>query len=310
MGWLYITYHLLREPGPQLLKSTKLKVGASNYGTTQHPSVMVVWMSGIALMKAGIVMKWVSKKNTGPQTTHLHPFTMFLESVWTTKTITSWWFQPIWKILVKSKPTNGSQRSWSFWAFWTCSYLVQNGEIHHAVAIGAIWGSCAFSLDIWQMQVNIPYIRSIWGNYIIKSDHFAIHRRTKRDMHFKLFIEIIPVNISDMSRLQNVGKSQKTTWASCEGWHKSHWNAWCCVVKLHEALAVSSEVFHYPNNPWDWYIYLHENHILPLKTTIHVGKYTSPMDLLGYGVETSHPFTKFLHFFRKKHTEKTSWKSL
>ena len=29
-----------------------------------------------------------------------------------------------------------------------------------------------------------------------------------------------------------------------------------------------------PNNPWDWYIYLHENHILPLKTTIHVGKYT------------------------------------
>ena len=148
------------------------------------------------------------------------------------------------------------------------------------------------------MQVNIPYIRSIWGNYIIKSDHFAIHRRTKRDMHFKLFIEIIPVNISDMSRLQNVGRSQKTTWASCEGWHKSHWNAWCCVVKLHEALAVSSEVFHYPNNPWDWYIYLHENHILPLKTTIHVGKSSG---LWGGDIASIH---KIPSFFSEKNTPK------
>jgi len=31
-------------------------------------------------------------------------------------------------------------------------------------------------------------------------------------------------------------------------------------------------------DPWDWYICLH----LPLKTTIHVGKYTSPMDPMGY----------------------------
>ena len=31
-------------------------------------------------------------------------------------------------------------------------------------------------------------------------------------------------------------------------------------------------------DPWDWYLCLH----LPLKTTIHVGKYTSPMDPMGY----------------------------
>ena len=33
-----------------------------------------------------------------------------------------------------------------------------------------------------------------------------------------------------------------------------------------------------------WYIYLQKSyiyHILPLKTTIHVGKYTSPMDDMG-----------------------------
>ena len=40
-----------------------------------------------------------------------------------------------------------------------------------------------------------------------------------------------------------------------------------------------------PYHPWDWYIYLHENHILPLKTTIQVGKYTSPMD--GKGIAYS-----------------------
>ena len=28
--------------------------------------------------------------------------------------------------------------------------------------------------------------------------------------------------------------------------------------------------------------YLHGNHILPLKTSIDVGKYTSPMDGMGY----------------------------
>ena len=32
------------------------------------------------------------------------------------------------------------------------------------------------------------------------------------------------------------------------------------------------------SDPWDWYLCLH----LPLKTTIHVGKYTSPMDPMGY----------------------------
>ena len=32
-----------------------------------------------------------------------------------------------------------------------------------------------------------------------------------------------------------------------------------------------------PYHPWDWYIYLH----LPWKSTIHVGKYTSPMDGMG-----------------------------
>ena len=35
--------------------------------------------------------------------------------------------------------------------------------------------------------------------------------------------------------------------------------------------------FHFPKDPWDWYIYLH----LPYKSTIHVGKYTSPMDPMG-----------------------------
>ena len=34
---------------------------------------------------------------------------------------------------------------------------------------------------------------------------------------------------------------------------------------------------HDPNNPWDWYIYLH----LPPKSIIHVGRYTSPMDDMG-----------------------------
>ena len=36
--------------------------------------------------------------------------------------------------------------------------------------------------------------------------------------------------------------------------------------------------FPIPYHPWDWYIYLHENH---KKSTIHVGKYTSPMDCMG-----------------------------
>ena len=44
------------------------------------------------------------------------------------------------------------------------------------------------------------------------------------------------------------------------------------------------DVFH-QSHPWDWYIYLHENQILPLKTTIQVGKYTSPMD--GKGIAYS-----------------------
>ena len=38
-------------------------------------------------------------------------------------------------------------------------------------------------------------------------------------------------------------------------------------------------------DPWDeQYIYLHENH---QKSTIHVGKYTSPMDAMGYNHSTS-----------------------
>ena len=32
-----------------------------------------------------------------------------------------------------------------------------------------------------------------------------------------------------------------------------------------------------PYNPWDWYIYLR----LPQESTIHVAKYTSPMDCMG-----------------------------
>ena len=39
-------------------------------------------------------------------------------------------------------------------------------------------------------------------------------------------------------------------------------------------------VHHCPYHPWDWYIYLHENHVLPLKQP-NVGKYTSPMDGMG-----------------------------
>ena len=45
-------------------------------------------------------------------------------------------------------------------------------------------------------------------------------------------------------------------------------------------------------HPWDWHMYLHENHILRLKilkTTIHVGKYTSPMDGMGHTLSTKKP---------------------
>ena len=34
-----------------------------------------------------------------------------------------------------------------------------------------------------------------------------------------------------------------------------------------------------------WYIYLH----LPQKSTLHVGKYTSPMDPMGYDIFTTLP---------------------
>ena len=34
----------------------------------------------------------------------------------------------------------------------------------------------------------------------------------------------------------------------------------------------------YPYHPWDWYIYLHEWLIF----MVNVGKYTSPMDAMGY----------------------------
>ena len=33
----------------------------------------------------------------------------------------------------------------------------------------------------------------------------------------------------------------------------------------------------FPYHPWDWYIYLH----LPQQSTIHIGKYTNPMDGMG-----------------------------
>ena len=37
---------------------------------------------------------------------------------------------------------------------------------------------------------------------------------------------------------------------------------------------------HYPYHPWGWYIYLHEK--THKKSTIHVGRYTNPMD--GYEI--------------------------
>ena len=40
---------------------------------------------------------------------------------------------------------------------------------------------------------------------------------------------------------------------------------------------------HNPEDPWDWYIYLHEWLFLMVKYGFHVGKYTSPMDCLGNG---------------------------
>ena len=41
----------------------------------------------------------------------------------------------------------------------------------------------------------------------------------------------------------------------------------------------TSQCQHPISNPWDWYIYLHEW----LKFMVNVGKYSSPMDPLGYG---------------------------
>ena len=44
-----------------------------------------------------------------------------------------------------------------------------------------------------------------------------------------------------------------------------------------------------PNSIHVWYIYLHLPHILPLKTTIHVGKYTvRPMEGMGSSTKQIH----------------------
>ena len=47
---------------------------------------------------------------------------------------------------------------------------------------------------------------------------------------------------------------------------------WLCVSRW--------KVWANPQDLYVWYIYLHEN---PSKSTIHVGKYTSPMDPMGLG---------------------------
>ena len=58
--------------------------------------------------------------------------------------------------------------------------------------------------------------------------------------------------------------------------------------------------FHFPKDPWDWYIYLH----LPYKSTIHVGKYTSPMDPMGLVVS---PVSSLKRIFVLKESKLEHW---
>ena len=45
-------------------------------------------------------------------------------------------------------------------------------------------------------------------------------------------------------------------------------------------------------DPWDWYIYLHENH---KNAAFHVGKYSRPMDPTGFPMK-NHPESETRRF--------------